>query len=126
MLYCTFASIEEGENTVRRRDGLPQMKFEWDAVRTLITRFDAAQQTDLANVVQAYFGDFMTTFRQDLTAMVGQAGEQVSGIYEADYREFNRDTYVRGREAFDRTWAEVKEVILASWWRDMQMMEEEQ
>lgn len=126
MLYSTFASIEEGENSVRRRDGLPQMKFEWDAVRTLITRFDAAQQTDLANVVQAYFGDFMTTFRQDMTAMVGQAGEQVSGIYEADYREFNRDTYVRGREAFDRTWAEVKEVILGSWWRDQQMMEAEQ
>ncbi len=126
MLYSTFASIEDGENAARVRDGLPQMKFEWDAVRTLITRFDAAQQTDLANVVQAYFGDFMTTFRQDLTAMVGQAGEQVNGIYEADYREFNRDTYVRGREAFDRTWAEVKEVILGSWWRDQQMMEAEQ
>lgn len=122
MLYSTFASIEDGENSQRRKLGLEDVKFEWDAVRTLITRFDAAQQTDLANVIQAYFGDFMTTFRQDLTAMVGQAGEQVSGIYEADYREFNRDTYVRGRETFDRTWAEVKEIILGAWWRD-EMME---
>ena len=118
MLYSTFASIEDGENTARRRAGLPDVKFEWDAVRAVITRFDAAQQTDLANVIQAYFGDFMTTFRQDMTAMVGQAGEQVNGIYEADYREFNRDTYVRGRETFDRTWAEVKELILGTWWRD--------
>ena len=122
MLYSTFASIEDGENASRRRDGLPEMKFEWDAVRALITRFDANQQTDLANVVQAYFGDFMTTYRQEFTAMVGQAGEQVSGIYEADYREFNRDTYVRGRETFDRTWAEVKELVLGSWWRDQQAM----
>ena len=120
MLYSTFASIEDGENSVRARQGLPEIKFEWDAVRTLITRFDAAQQTDLANVIQAYFGDMMTTFRQDLTAMVGQAGEQVNGIYEADYREFNRDTYVRGREAFDKTWAEIKELIIGSWWRDEQ------
>ncbi|MFK7838680.1 MAG: AAA family ATPase [Sulfitobacter sp.] len=120
MLYSTFASIEEGENRIRRQDGLPEMKFEWDAVRALITRFDASQQTDLANVIQAYFGDFMTTYRQEVTAMVGQAGEQVNGIYEADYREFNRDTYVRGREAFDRTWAEVKEVLLGTWWRDLQ------
>ncbi|MFY0645222.1 ParA family protein, partial [Sulfitobacter geojensis] len=120
MLYSTFASIEEGENRIRRKDGLPEMKFEWDAVRALITRFDASQQTDLANVIQAYFGDFMTTYRQEVTAMVGQAGEQVNGIYEADYREFNRDTYVRGREAFDRTWAEVKEVLLGTWWRDLQ------
>ncbi|MEM6565279.1 MAG: AAA family ATPase [Pseudomonadota bacterium] len=120
MLYSTFASIEEGENTQRRRAGLPEVRFEWDAVRTLITRFDAAQQTDLANVIQAYFGDLMTTFRQDVTAMVGQAGEQVNGIYEVDYRDFNRETYVRGRETFDRTWAEVKELILGAWWKDEQ------
>ncbi|MDE0591535.1 AAA family ATPase [Halocynthiibacter sp. C4] len=125
MLYSTFASIEDGENSQRRQLGLEEVRFEWDAVRTLITRFDAAQQTDLANVIQAYFGDFMTTFRQDMTAMVGQAGEQVNGIYEADYREFNRDTYVRGRETFDRTWAEVKEIILGAWWRDEKMNEQE-
>ena len=124
MLYSTFASIEDGENANLRRSGLPEIQFEWDAVRTIITRFDAAQQTDLANVIQAYFGDLMTTFRQDVTAMVGQAGEQVNGIYEADYREFNRDTYVRGREAFDRTWAEVKELIIGSWWRELQMKEQ--
>ncbi|WP_435168963.1 AAA family ATPase [Falsirhodobacter sp. 1013] len=125
MIYSTFASIEEGENRARREAGLPEIGFQWDAVRALITRFDPAQQTDLANVVQAYFGDFMTTFRQEMTAMVGQAGEQVSGIYEADYRNFNRDTYVRGRETFDRTWAEVKEIILGTWWRDMKLAEAE-
>ncbi|WP_254450048.1 MULTISPECIES: AAA family ATPase [unclassified Aliiroseovarius] len=126
MLYSTFASIEEGENAMRRQHGLEEVRFEWDAVRALITRFDAAQQTDLANVIQAYFGDFMTTYRQEVTAMVGQAGEQVNGIYEADYREFNRDTYVRGRETFDRTWAEVKELILGCWWRDLQMNDAEE
>lgn len=124
MLYSTFASIEDGENNSRRRQGLPEMRFEWDAVRALITRFDAGQQTDLANVIQAYFGDFMTTYRQEVTAMVGQAGEHVNGIYEADYRDFNRDTYVRGRETFDRTWAEIKEVLLGTWWRDQQMMQQ--
>ena len=123
MLYSTFASIEEGENTARRREGLPEFRFEWDAVRALITRFDANQQTDLANVIQAYFGDFMTTYRQEVTAMIGQAGEQVNGIYEADYREFNRDTYVRGRETFDRTWAEVKDIILGTWYRDQQELQ---
>ena len=54
-----------------------------NAVRTLITRFDANQQTELANVIQAYFGDLITTFRQETTAMIGQAGEQVNGICEA-------------------------------------------
>jgi chromosome partitioning protein len=57
---------------------------------------------------------------------VGQAGEQVNGIYETDYREFNRETWVRGRETFDRTWAEVKELIVGSWWRDMQAIKDEE
>ena len=126
MLYSTFASIEDGENAVRRQNGLPEMKFEWDAVRAIVTRFDASQQTDLANVIQAYFGDFMTTYRQEMTAMVGQAGENLNGIYESDYREYNRETYVRGRETFDRTWAEVKEVLLGTWWRDQQMQQQQQ
>lgn len=126
MLYSTFASVEEGENAARRRNGQPEIKFEWDAVRAIVTRFDAGQQTDLANVIQAYFGDFMTTYRQEVTAMVGQAGEQVNGIYEADYREFNRDTYIRGRETFDRTWAEVKELVLGTWWRDQQLAQREE
>ena len=125
MLYSTFSSIEDGENSARRAAGLPEMKFEWDVVRALITRFDANQQTDLANVVQAYFGDFMNAYRQDFTALVGQAGEQVNGIYEADYRDFNRETYVRGRETFDRTYAEFKEILIGSWWRDQAMQEAE-
>lgn len=121
MLYSTFASIEEGENVAQRAAGLPEIKFEWDVVRAIITRFDASQQTDMANVIQAYFGDFMNAYRQDVTALVGQAGEQVNGIYEADYRDFNRETYVRGRETFDRTYAEFKELLIGSWWRDVQM-----
>ena len=56
--------------------------------------------------------------RQDFTALIGQAGEQVRGIYEADYRDFNRETYARGRETFDETWAAVKALILGSWRRD--------
>ncbi len=124
MLYSTFASIEDGENAGRRAAGLPEMKFEWDVVRAVITRFDASQQTDLANVIQAYFGDMTNAYRQEFTALVGQAGESVSGIYEADYRDFNRETYLRGRETFDRTYAEFKELLMGAWWRDSQLEED--
>lgn len=118
MLYSTFASIEDGENANLRAAGLPEIRFEWDVVRAIVTRFDANQQTDMANLIQAYLGDFMNAHRQEYTALVGQAGEQVAGIYEADYRDFNRETYVRGREAFDRTYAEFKEILIGTWWRD--------
>ena len=84
----------------------------------MATRFDAAQQMEMANLMQAYLAPFMSPYRQDFTALVGQAGEQVNGIYEADYRDFNRDTYIRGRETFDETWAAFKRLLVGAWRRD--------
>ena len=119
MLHSTFSSIEDGENAAARALGKPEIRFEWDAVRTIVTRFDASQQVELAGLMQAYLGDLMSPSRQDFTALVGQAGEQVNGIYEADYRDFNRDTYIRGRETFDQTYAAFKKLLIGAWRRDM-------
>jgi chromosome partitioning protein len=68
--------------------------------------------------MQAYLGRALPPVRQEFTALIGQAGERVSGLYEADYRDFNRDTYIRGRETFDATWAVVKELVYGVWKRD--------
>jgi chromosome partitioning protein len=118
MLQSTFSSIEEGENVAARALGRPELAFEWDAVRTIVTRYDGGQQAELAGLMQAYLGRAMTPERQDFTALIGQAGEQVNGIYEADYRDFNRDTYIRGRETFDATYAVFKTLLLGVWRRD--------
>lgn len=118
MLHSTFASIEEGENIAARALGRPELSFEWDAVRTVITRYDGSQQAELAAFMQAYMGRAMAPQRQEFTALIGQAGEQVNGIYEANYRDFNRETYMRGRETFDATWAEFKNLLYGIWRRD--------
>jgi chromosome partitioning protein len=118
MLHATFASIEDGENIAARALGRPETAFEWDAVRAVITRYDGAQQGELAALMQAYLGRTLSPHRQDFTALIGQAGEQVNGIYEADYRDFNRETYVRGRETFDATYAAFKRLLLGIWRRD--------
>jgi len=76
------------------------------------------QQAELAALMQAYLGRTLSPHRQDFTALIGQAGEQVQGIYEADYRDFNRETYVRGRETFDATYAALKELLIGAWRRD--------
>ena len=124
MLHSTFQSIEEGENIAARALGRPEMGFEWDAVRAVITRFDGAQQGELAALMQAYLGRTLSPHRQDFTALIGQAGEQVSGIYEADYRDFNRETYARGRETFDATYAAFKRLLLGIWRRAERAQEE--
>jgi chromosome partitioning protein len=118
MLHTTFRSIEEGENMAARALGRPEIAFQWDAVRAVITRYDGSQQAELAGLMQAYLGRTLSPHRQDFTALIGQAGEQVQGIYEADYRNFNRETYARGRETFDATYAAFKTLLLGCWRRD--------
>ncbi|MEQ5872643.1 AAA family ATPase [Sagittula sp. NFXS13] len=118
MLHATFGSIEEAENIAARALGREGLAFEWDAVRALITRYDSSQQAELAALMQSYLGPTLSPHRQGFTALIGQAGEQVQGIYEADYRDFNRETYARGRETFDATWAAVKSLIIGAWRRD--------
>jgi len=119
MLYSTFQSIEEGENMAARALGREELAFEWDAVRTVVTRFDRSQQGELASLMQSYLGRTMSPSRQGFTALIGQAGEQVNGIYEADYRDFNRETYIRGRETFDETYAAFKKLLIGTWRRDV-------
>ncbi len=118
MLHTTFQSIEESENMAARALGRDMTAFEWDAVRAVLTRYDASQQAELAALIQACLGETLSPHRQDFTALIGQAGEQVQGIYEADYRDFNRETYVRGRETFDATYAMLKELLIGAWRRD--------
>ncbi len=118
MLHSTFASIEDGENMAARALGRDEMAFQWDAVRAVVTRYDGAQQGELAALMQAYLGRTLSPHRQDFTALIGQAGESVNGIYEADYRDFNRETYARGRETFDATYAAFKRLLLGVWRRD--------
>lgn len=118
MLHATFGSIEEAENMAARALGREGIAFEWDAVRAVVTRYDGTQQAELAALMQSYLGPVLSPHRQDFTALIGQAGEQVQGIYEADYRDFNRETYVRGRQTFDATYAAFKKLLIGSWRRD--------
>ncbi len=119
MLHATFASIEEGENMAARALGRPGIAFEWDAVRALITRYDGTQQAELAALMQAWMGRALEPGRQEFTALIGQAGEQVRGLYEADPRDFNRETYIRGRETFDATYTAFKALLQDIWRRDL-------
>ncbi|MBB1492627.1 AAA family ATPase [Paracoccus sp. MC1854] len=118
MLHSTFSSIESSENIAARALGRDELHFEWDAVRAVLTRYDASQQAEMAGLIQTYLGQTLSPHRQGFTSLIGQAGEQVQGIYEADYRDFNRETYARGRETFDETYAAFKTLLLGIWRRD--------
>src|SRR6056297_1269807 len=63
MLHSTFQSIEEGENLAARALGRDELAFQWDAVRAIVTRYDAAQQGEFAGLMQAYLGPVLAPER---------------------------------------------------------------
>ena len=67
MLHLTFASIKEGENIAARALGREELHFEWDAIRAVMTRYDANQQDELAGLIQSYLGTSLSPHRQDFT-----------------------------------------------------------
>ena len=85
----------------------------------LVTRYDAAQQAEMAALMAHWFGDILAGRRLDLTALAGQAGEQTRALLDADPRDFNRETYARGRDAFDRVWEEMRGLLLTAGARDV-------
>jgi chromosome partitioning protein len=115
MIHATFASIEAGESNAARAAGLGDVRFEWDSVKVLLTRYDPAQQAEMAGLIGAYLGDFLCDHRQEKTVLVDQAAEYAQGVYDADPRDFNRDTYARGRATFDRTWHEIRQLLDTAW-----------
>lgn len=118
LLHRTFSSIETTQNIAARALGLGETRFEWDAVRAVITRFEGNQQAETGALMQAYMGETLSPYRQDHTALIGEADGQVASLYEADYRDTNREVYARARAPFDETYADVKRLLVGAWRRD--------
>lgn len=114
MLHASFASIEEGENLANRMLGLAETRFEWDALRLVITRYEPAQQAELAAVMARAFGPALASHRLERTALINQAGERAGTVYEADPRDFNPRTWARGRAVFDGAWEDLKGLMEAA------------
>ena len=118
MLSSTFSSIENSENIAALALGCETLHFEWDVIRAVMTHYDADQQAEMAALIQFHLGPSLSPHRQDFTALIGQAEEQVHCIYEADYRDFNRETFAHGCETFGWTYAAFKTLLLGIWRRD--------
>ncbi len=120
MVHDSFQAIEEQENMAARALGRPGLRFEWEAVQMLITRFDAAQQGGFAGLMQGQLGRSLAPHSQAYTALIGAdaAAGQVRAIYEADYRETNRETYAHARGSFDAGYGAFKRSLVGLWHKE--------
>jgi chromosome partitioning protein len=132
MVHDSFQIIEEEQNIAARALGRPALRFEWDAVQLLVTRFDATRQAGFAGLMQGHLGRRLAPHSQAYTALIGDTGGegdrlgeggpgeggQVRTVYEADYRDTNRETYARARESFDAGYGAFKRLLAGLWYRE--------
>lgn len=80
--FDMLSSIENSENIAARALGRDTLHFEWDVIRPVMSHYDADQQAEMAALIQFHLGPSLSPHRQDFTALIGQAEEQVHCIYE--------------------------------------------
>lgn len=117
LLHRTLSEIETQENVTAKALGRPSSRFAWDAVRAVVTRYDAARQAEMAAALQGRLGGTLLPARQDQTPLIGTGDGRARCIYDVDYRDFTRESYVTARRGFDETYAAVKRLMSVSWAR---------
>ncbi|WP_417525618.1 ParA family protein [Marinovum sp.] len=113
LLHEAFRGIEERETRTARALGRPGLQFSWESLRLVLTRFDDRAHSAQAARLHAALGEALLPQRQELTALLGPGRH--SCVYEADYRETNRETFARARAPFDAFYAAWKSWLTASW-----------
>lgn len=123
LLHQSFSEIEAQENVTAKALGSASLEFSWNAVRTVMTQYDAAYQGETAAHIQSGPGRNLLAARQDLTPLIGTGKGRARCIYDVDYRDFTREAYVAARRGFDETYDELKRIFTGNWQRAAEAME---
>lgn len=110
-----FRGIEERETLAARALGRKSVPLSWQSVRLVLNRYDPKTQAEAAARLQAALGSALLPQRQEISPLIGTGVGQVSCIYEADYRDSNRERFAAARASFDALYATVREQVLAAW-----------
>ena len=114
LLTDTLSGIEAREALAARALGEAPRRFDWAALRGLITRFDATTQGPAAIRAQAALGETLLMSRQeDVPLLADPRGPGT--IYGLSYQEVGRDRYAALRRDRDAVQAEVHALMGAVW-----------
>ena len=114
MLGTAFGTVEEAEALAARAIGSDPARFSWEAVRAVLTRHDPTRENAAAEAAQAALGSMLWSDRIPDSPFV----TRTRAIYDADYRETNRETYASAREGADAIYAAFKRLMVDSWQRE--------
>lgn len=115
LLHQSLSEIEAQENLMAKALGSASTRFNWDAVRTILTQYDPTGPGDMTALMENGPARMLLPARQDMTPLIGVGQGRARCIYDVDYRDFTRETYVTARRSFDETYTEIKEIFTRNW-----------
>lgn len=97
-------------------DPLPLPKAFHD-VRFVLTRYETSNRLHNAmfGAFRKVFGNRLAEHPVEMTRAVEQSGRFLNSVYEMDYREMTRETWLRARHSFDKAYEEFKATLLPHW-----------
>lgn len=100
------------------RDAGADLRFDW--LRFLPTRYKVgdAPQTEVIAFIRGLFGRSVLTNHMVESTAVSDAGLTKQTLYEADRREFTRQTYDRAIDSMNAANDEIAEIIQSTWGRN--------
>lgn len=86
-------------------------------VRVVLTRYEPANRLHQAmfDAFGKVFGERLAENPVEMTRAVEQSGRFLNSVYEMDYREMTRETWLRARHSFDQAYAEFRATLLPHW-----------
>jgi len=100
------------------RDAGANLRFDW--LRFLPTRYKVgdAPQTEVIAFIRGLFGRSVLTNHMVESTAISDAGLTKQTLYEADKRDFTRQTFDRAIESMNAVNDEIAEIIQNTWGRN--------
>jgi cellulose biosynthesis protein BcsQ len=89
----------------------------FNSIHVVLTRFVPSNELHVAmrEGLMLAFGDWLTSHPVEHSIAVEQTGRFLRSIYEMDYRQMQRETWRRARNAFDAAYDDFRKAMVSSW-----------
>lgn len=110
MLQNQLSAIEDEEMLFAQALGQAGPRFNWNAVYACLSNYHPKAQGQAGAMVQAALGLGLLPHPQEHSRL---AEEQT--VYDVDYRNFNRETYIQARRSFDGLYGALRQLVHDVW-----------
>lgn len=111
MLATTFQSIEQADAAALQARGAMPLRFEWDALHVVLTRYQHPLQRTLANTLRATLAPYVAPHPARLSTVMSGLGQTAATVFDLDKRSVNAATYDRAYRGITAVYNDFKTML---------------